>query len=101
MDKDSNITTMLRMLLAFHILIVICSITSVVIIVTQWDSAFELACAFLLISAKVNSWSSSVTNCALTKLEARIRGVPEMPPFTRRLLKGEIVRDIFSRKEEK
>jgi hypothetical protein len=63
-----------------HLVIATISLASFAIVATQWDNAFEFAVAFLLLCAKVNSWTMP-RSCILTRIEAKWRGVADLRPI--------------------
>jgi hypothetical protein len=70
-----------------HLFVLGLSISSVIVLATMWSNVFEAAVAFLLISAKVNSWTSPQSTCILTRLEGKWTGNPNIEPFIARVLR--------------
>lgn len=70
-----------------HFFVLLLSVSSVVILATMWSNAFEAAVAFLLISAKVNAWTSPQSTCVLTRLEGTWTNNENIEPFVRRVLR--------------
>lgn len=86
-------TVKLRLLQVIHLFVCFLSVTAVVVIAVKSSNMFEYAVAFLLVSAKINMWTSTKSECILTRLEAQIKGDLNIQPFIQRAINGSLFKE--------
>ena len=89
----------LRTLQILHVIVVVVSITSFLVVMAGWRNLYEFCMSFLVLSYTANAWFGPKSVCFLTYLEGQMKNEPEIDHFSTRLFSGELFNEWKGKKK--